>query len=329
MKILITGGTGFLGKATAFRLKSQGHEVTTLGRNQKAGDELEKQGVRFIKADLADKAALFKACAQQVVVIHCAALASPWGKYQKFYEANVTGTRHVLEAMKHQGVLRLVNLSTPSLYFDYQHRLNIKESDPLPPRQATHYSATKLVADQEVEAARKEGLETIGLRPRAIFGPGDRTVLGRLITMAETGSVPLIDGGNSYVDMTYIDNAVDAVVLAVNAPSSALGKTYNVTNGEPITSRAMIDGLCGELGIKVKYRAMPFWLAYVYAAAREGAANLLNSKTEPPVTKYTVGLMSKSQTLDITAARTELGYNPAVSLADGFHKYAEWYRTTK
>lgn len=326
MKILITGGTGFLGKATALRLKSLGHEVAVIGRNQKAGSEVAAHGIEFIKADLSERDNIIAACKGCEIVIHCAALASPWGEYDVFYQANVIGTRNVLAGCKAHRIRRLVNISTPSIYFDYKHRTNIKETDPLP-TPATHYAATKLEADREVEAARAWGLETISIRPRAIFGPGDRTVLGRLLRMAEKGKVPLINSGVSLVDMTYIDNCVDAILLCINAPAHALGKTYNITNGEPITTRQMLESVCKELNLTVQYQNMPFPVAYVYAAVTEMMHKLRGKPGEPEVTKYAVGLMSKSQTLDITAARQDLGYAPKVTLREGFRRLADWWRS--
>jgi nucleoside-diphosphate-sugar epimerase len=327
MKVLVTGGTGFLGKATSLKLIELGHTVSIVGRNAKTGSELEKKGIRFFKTDLSDNEGINKACHGQEVVIHSAALASPFGKYEKFYEANVIGTQNVLDSCYKHGVRRFVNLSTPSLYFDYTSRLNIKESDPLPKKQVTAYGATKLLADQEVEAAAKKGLETISLRPRAIFGPEDQTVLGRLIKAAEKGTAPLINGGKSYVDLTYIDNVVDAVLLAMQAGPEALGKVFNITNGEPLTSKEMMERVFSRLKLQVKYKKFPFWTAYAAAAALDNYYVLFKEGQEPPMTRYTVGLLSKSQTLDITQARTVLKYTPKISLNDGFDRYAKWWLT--
>lgn len=325
MNILLTGGTGFLGKAVAKRLAGKGHSVTVTGRNAKAGAELESAGVAFLKLDLSDSG-MGEACRGRDQVIHCAALASPWGKYEDFFRANVEGTRTVVEACLAGGVKRLVNLSSPSVYFDYRHRENIRESDPLPKRQVTHYGATKVLADAEVAKGQARGLETISLRPRALFGPGDQTILGRVLRAADQGSIPLIGGGRSLVDMTYIDNAVDAVELCLSAPDSALGQVYNITNGEPLSTRAMLDVLFESLGRSVSYRNLPFPLAYAGAAASELIHSAFRRPGEPPLTRYAIGLMSRSQTLDISSAREKLGYRPRVALAEGFERFARWWK---
>lgn len=317
-----------MGGGAARRLKALGHDVSVLGRNPKAGAKLETLGIRFFALDIstASPQQMDEAFRQQDVVVHCAALASPWGEYQAFYEANVVGTRNVIDAILRNKVHRIVNISTPSLYFNYQNRLNIKETDPLPDKQVTNYGATKKVADDIVNEAVKQGLEVIHLRPRAIFGPGDQTVLGRVIKLAASGTVPLIGGGTSYVDMTYIDNAVDSIELAIKAPASISGRTYNITNGEPMPTREMLKLLMDKLDLSVRYRRIPFQAGYAFAWIAESYYKLTKKKSEPPLTLYAVGLMGKSQTLDISAARKDLGYEPKVSLADGLEIYAKWWR---
>jgi nucleoside-diphosphate-sugar epimerase len=325
MRVLITGGTGFLGRHCAVRLQRQGHVVSILGRNDRIGAELQKRGIRYLKADLIDAPKVIEACRDQDQVIHSGGLASPWGKYAAFYQANVEGTRNILQGCKTFGVHRLVHLSTPSLYFDYHHRLGIKETDPLP-KPATAYAATKLLADELVEKAFAEGLPSIRLRPRAIFGPGDQAVLVRVLEAAKKGVVPLVGGGTSQVDLTYIDNVVDSVVLAMVAPATALGKVYNITNGEPQTMREMIARLSSALGQEIKVRPMPFGVAYGLATAMELFSKVFRPSHEPPLTRYAVGLMARSQTLDISAARRDLGYTPQVKLDEGIRRFARWWQ---
>lgn len=326
MRILITGGTGFLGRHVAKRLSSEGHEITVMGRNDRIGRALAEWNIGYVKADLIEKEKVETVCVGKDAVIHCGGLASPWGKYRIFYDANVVGTQHVVGGCLRHNVRRLVHISTPSLYFDYRHRLQIKESDPLP-RPRTHYAATKLLADRVIEAAAEKGLEVIGIRPRAIFGPGDQAVLVRMIRVAESGTVPLVGGGKSYVDISYIDNVVDAVILCLFAPKSALNRNYNVTNGEPITVETLMrKKLFPRLGLHPKYRRVPFSFAYLAAAGLESWYRLRGATAEPAITRYSVGLMAKSQTLDISAAARELGYRPRVSIDEGMDRFASWWK---
>lgn len=322
-RVLVTGGTGFLGQRLALRLVEEGYTVSAIGRNTHVGHQLERMGVRFIPLELSDAKRIKEICHGQDTVFHCAALSAPWGAYADFYASNVIGTRHVVQGCVSGGA-RLVHVSTPSIYWSWRDRLNIKETDPLPSKQATAYSATKLLAEREVDqAVEGAGLRAITLRPRAIYGPGDRAILPRLIEANRGGYMPLIRGGQSMLDVTYVDNVVDALLLAAEADPAALGSKYNITNGEPRLLSDLLARLFALLGMP--FRPIP--LAYPIASA---AAGMLELKArwfargmEPKLTRYTVGLIGRSQTLDITAAREMLGYKPRISTEEGMKRFAE------
>lgn len=326
MRILVTGATGFLGMRLALRLQQMGHDVTGIGRDRSKGQALEGAGIRFREADLADEQAMLAACAGQDLVFHSGALSSPWGRYEAFYAANVLGTRHVAEGCIRQGVGRLVHVSTPSLYFDYRHRLSVSEGEPLPARPVNHYAATKLLAEGEVDRAHGRGLPVITIRPRAIFGPGDQAILPRLIRANRRGRVPLVDGGRAMIDVTYVENVVDALLLCMKAPVGALGRKYNITNGEPMELRQLLHLLFTQLDEPLHSVSLPWQVAYGIAGAMELAARLGGGEREPMLTRYSVGVLARSQTLDISAAREELGYQPRVSIAEGLEEFVRWWR---
>lgn len=326
-RVLVTGGTGFLGRHTSVRLKGLGYEVTATGRNQKIGDTLNKNvGVRFLPADLADPAQAFKVVSEQDLVVHCGGLASPWGKYHEFYLANTLATENVARACAQHSIKRLVHISTPSVYFDFKDRTKIKETESLPPTMATHYAETKQLADEAVLRLSKQGLNACLLRPRGIFGPGDKTVLGRVIESMRKGILPLIDGGHSYVDLTYIDNAVDAIVLALENTTADSGRVYNISNGEPLKMRDLVETLSELLDLKARTHSLPFSLGMAVASGMEVFYRVSRRRAEPPLTRYAVGLMSKTQTLDISRARAELGFVPRISVQQGLQLYTRWWK---
>jgi nucleoside-diphosphate-sugar epimerase len=322
---LVTGATGFLGWHAALRLQRLGWNVTTTGRNEAVGRELEKQGIRFVRADLRDRERVLQACAKQDYVFHCGALSSAWGRYRDFFESNVLGTRYIVEGcMKHEGG-RLIHVSTPSVYFDYRHRLGIRESEPLPARNVNAYARTKRLAEEEVNRAFEQGLQGVILRPRAIFGPRDKALLPRLLRANASRGIPLIGGGAIRIDLTYVDNVVEAMLLACEAPDTSLGRTYNISNGEPVLLRNVLDSLFNKLGVPLRVKPISYPMAYAAAALSELAYRMLPIPGEPVVTRYTVGVLARSQTLDIREAQTRLGYEPIVSVEDGLQRFAEWW----
>lgn len=326
MKLLVTGGTGFLGTHLAHRLQELGHEVTAIGRNPAKGAALAARGIRFIAADLADEAAIQAACRGQEAVFHTGALSSPWGAPAAFHAANVLGTRHIVDGCLQHGVSRLVHVSTPSIYNSYTAHLGVREDAPLPAKPVNEYARTKLLAEGEVQRGFAAGLPVVTLRPRAIFGPGDQAILPRLIQVAQRGRMPLINGGRALIDLSYVENVVDALLLGLSAPEGCSGRTYNITNGEPMELRTLLTALFERLSMPVKMVDLPWGAAWGIASALEAVYRLLPGRPEPPLTRFAVGSIGLSQTLDITAARTELGYTPRVSVFEGIERFAQSYR---
>lgn len=325
-RVLITGGTGFLGQALARRLEQSGREVTVFGRNEATGAELESEGIRFVRGWLQDRRAVTEACAGQNVVFHCGALSSPWGRYRDFYESNVTGTKHVIEACRKQGVRRLIHVSTPSLLFRYDEQMDVKEETLLPKRFANHYAKTKFMAEEMVDQAFRDGLPVITIRPRALFGPGDTTIIPRLIEANQRRFIPLINEGKVWMDLTYIENAVDALLLCETAPESCLGRKYHITNGEPVRLSEVLQRLFEKLDLPLRVKPVSFRKAFYAAWVMEWIARGIPWIQEPPFTRYTVSVLGKSQTLNIDRARRELGYTPRISIAEGVDRYVNWYR---
>lgn len=326
MKTLITGATGFLGGALARRLHGLGWDVTALGRYPRALAALEAEGIRTLQADLADESAIRAACQGQEIVFHSGALSAPWGRGEDFYRANVLGTRHVVRGCQEANIQRLVHVSTPSIYFCYEPRLNVKETDPLPANPVNEYARTKLLAEAEVDRAHTDGLPVVSIRPRAIFGPGDTTILPRLIQRLASGRLPVIGDGKNIADLSYVENVVDALLLCAESPKSTLGKKYNITNGEPVVLWNMIRKVADALGYPPPRGRIPYRIADAFAGLLEVTYRLLPSQPEPPLTRYTVGVIVNSTTLDISAARRDLGYHPHVSVEEGFDEFIRWWK---
>jgi nucleoside-diphosphate-sugar epimerase len=325
MKALVTGGTGFLGGALVRRLHGMGWDVTALGRNPLRLNELEDEGIRPLRADITKKDEMLAACKNQEVVFHCAALPSPWGNYEKFYQANVIGTRNVVQACLKNDVKRLVHVSTPSIYFDYNSRMDVKENDPLP-EPISAYAATKLLAEEEVDKGFAAGLEVVSIRPRALFGEGDTVIFPRLLSRLKSGRLPILGDGENIVDLTYIENVVDALLLCAEAPSNTLGKKYNISNSEPVKIWELVNRICDALNMPRPTRKISYKTANAAAAAIEFAYSLIPYGPEPPLTRLTVSMLAHSTTLDISAAKAELGYQPKVTVEEGVERFLKWWK---
>jgi nucleoside-diphosphate-sugar epimerase len=333
MKIVVTGGTGFLGRHTVWRLAAQGHGVVFTGRNTReaaAVAALGERAVEFVAVDHGSataRAALSECCRDADAIVHCAGLASPWGDRQSFERSNVTAVEEVLAACREQGVARLVHISSPSIYFDFADRLTVHEDSPLP-RPVNDYARTKRAAEALVLAARLP--HSVILRPRAIFGPWDNALLPRLLRLIRLGHVPLLRGGRALIDMTYVDNAVDAIDAALALPTNPGGTApvFNVSNGEPIEIRDLFTRISAAFGLPFSAAPRPYFAADLTARLFEAGARLAPG-WEPPFTRYSLGAIAFSQTLDLSRAVSLLGYRPRVSLDEGIRRTSLWWRETK
>jgi len=332
MKILVTGGTGFLGRHLVWRLAANSAEVVFTGRNGAAAAQVMaalpptlRAAVRYVEishgaGDAAHR--LRDGAAGAGAIVHCAGLASPWGSRAAFRRANVASTAEVLAACAAHGIARLVHISTPSIYFSYRDRLGIGEDAPLPPP-VTEYARSKREAELMVLAAALP--QCVVLRPRAIFGPWDQALLPRLVRLMRYGRVPLLRGGGALLDMTYIDNVVDAVLLSLRVPAAAQARVYNISNGEPIAVADLFGRIAAGFALPVRPVHRPYALADLAVRLLELVARLAPG-WEPPVTRYSLGTIAFSQTLDLRRAREELGYAPSVSLDEGISRTAAWWK---
>lgn len=327
MKVLVTGGAGFLGQALCRALQAEGHEVCSFQRSHSPA--LEAMGVRQLRGDLADAGAVRAAFEGQEAIFHNAAKAGAWGSRESYFSANVTGTRNVLAAMRAHGIGRLVHTSTPSVAHRGREPVEGRdESTPLGETFKAPYPESKLVAEREVLAANGPGLATVALRPRLIWGPGDTQLLPRLVERARAGRLRFIAGGHNRMDTTYIDNAAQAHVDAFNAlkPGAACaGKAYFISNGEPRELRRIVNDLLAAAGEPPVDKSLPYGVAYAAGAVLEAAWSVLRLRGEPPMTRFLAEQLSTPHWYDISAAARDFGYVPRVSMDEGLRRLAAWW----
>lgn len=304
MRALITGASGCLGRALVTEALAQGWQITTTARSP-----VELPGFR--PADLACDP-VGPLVADVDVVFHCAALSSGWGTRDEFHRANVLATQRLLDAAVQARVGRFVFASSPSIYADGTDRLNVSETAPLPARPMSLYAASKREAERMV-LSRDGVMRCTAIRPRAIYGRHDRALLPRVIAAMQHGRVPMIRGGGALIDLTHRRDAARAMMLAASGPG---GGVWNITSGQAFRFRDLVDQIARHSGIAYRPLPLPWWLAQGAAVLSEGAARLRGG-SEPRLTRQAVASLGSSLTLDISAARRDLGYVPAVPFTEG------------
>jgi nucleoside-diphosphate-sugar epimerase len=325
MRILVTGGGGFLGQALCRGLVARGHAVSSFNRGHYPA--LEALGVRQHRGDLADPRAVLDAARGCEAIFHNAARAGAWGSRDSYFRANVLGTRHVLAACRAHGIERLVYTSTPSVTHRRTHPVAGGTCDSVPygDHFKAPYAATKAVAEREVLAANAAHLATIALRPRLIWGPGDQQIVPRLAARARAGRLRFVGDGCNLIDTTYIDNAAQAHFDAFEhlAPGAACaGRAYFISNGEPKPTREIVNALLAAVGAPPVTKALPFALAYAIGAACEAAWTLLPLRGEPPLTRFLAEQLATTHWYDMGPATRDFGYVPAVTIAEGLARLA-------
>lgn len=325
MKALVTGGGGFLGGAIVRRLIGDDCAVRTFQRG--SYPSLEALGVEQVRGDLVDPAAVRGAVGGCDVVFHVAARAVLWGRAEAFESANVLGTRNVLAACRSSGVGRLVFTSTPSVVHAGGHLEGVDESAPYAEHFESHYPRTKCIAEREVLAANGAGLATVALRPHLIWGPGDTQLVPRIVERARAGRLWLVGDGSNLIDTTFIDNAAQAHLLAAERLSdgACAGGAYFITNGEPRPLKEILDGILAAAGEPPLRRSLPYRFARLAAGLVESAYAVLPLTSEPPLTRMLVDHLATAHFYDISAARRDLGYEPEVTLDEGFRRLRAWF----
>jgi len=327
-RVFITGATGFLGGAVARHLHAAGWAVTASGRNAEAGQRLRGQGIRFVPLDLASNAqAVSDAIAHHDAAVHCAALSAPWGNPSAFEQANVTATAHVLSACRTHAIQRLVHISSPSVSFSFHPMIDEVESAAWTAAPANHYIATKRAAELQVRQAIKAQLPAIILRPKALIGQGDTTLLPRVIKIASRGSFPAF-GPDCLLDLTAISDACAAIELALTTPQTS--GIYHITSGQPISRKLALETVFDACGLTVKWKPLSLPFALALGSTLEWSSRLLTAgRWEPPLTRYSVGALGYGQTLDISAARRDLGYAPSAAIPEVLRNCGEAWRAAQ
>jgi nucleoside-diphosphate-sugar epimerase len=315
--VFVTGGSGFIGGALLDAFRERGEHVTALARTPTAEAVVASRGGMAVPGDLTDAAALRAGMAGAELVVHCAAkLVGGPREAADFHRVNVEGTRAVLAAARATGVPRLIYLSTEQVLLGERPLVDADEAWPYPERPAGPYAATKGEAERLLLESSTRSLATISIRPRLVWGHGDRTVLPALVRAARTGRLRWIDGGGYLTSTTHVRNVVEGVLAA--AERGRGGEAYFVTDGPPVPFRGFVSALLATQGVPAPTGTAPRWLARALAALAGAAWRLLPLSGMPPLDPIALRVAGEVCTVRDDKARRELGYEGKVSRERGF-----------
>lgn len=321
MNVLVTGGGGFLGSAIVRMLIAAGHRARSFSRNDYP--HLHAAGVETLRGDVADAKALRRAASDCDAVIHTAAKAGVWGAAEDYRRINVQGTDNVIQVCRDLKIGRLVYTSSPSVVFNGNDEDGITETAPYASRYLAHYPRTKALAEQAVLAANDAQLATVALRPHLIWGPGDPHLVPRILSRARAGKLALLGDGSNRVDSTFVDNAAHAHLLALEkltGEASCAGKAYFISNGEPIAMQQLLNSILAAAQLPPVTRHVNAQLAYTLGAMLEAAYRVFRLHDEPLMTRFVARQLSTHHWFRLDNARRDLGYQPRISLAQGFEQ---------
>ncbi|HED65666.1 MAG TPA: NAD-dependent epimerase/dehydratase family protein [Planctomycetes bacterium] len=329
MKVLVTGGGGFLGLAIVRELLERGHVPTSVSRSPHA--ELEDLGVPSERFDLTRFEGLDAIVRGHDAVIHTAAKAGVWGPHAEFFAANVTATKNLLESSLRCGVTRFVHTSSPSVCFDGKPHRMAKNDVPFARRPLSSYAETKAIAEKLVLRANgSHTLATTALRPHLIIGPRDPHLVPRLLDRARRGRLVRVGAGTNEVSLTDVINAAAAHVDALEALEAAdaphAGRGYFLAQSEAVRLWDWIDEVLVGVGLEPVRRRVPFPLAYGLGALLELVAAPFPRLGEPPMTRFVARQLATDHSYSIEPAERDFGYRERISLREATQRVIDAFR---
>lgn len=313
MKILLTGASGFVG--SAFMKLAAGLpeiEVHGIGRREMPFANYTRHDlVKPLELDFTPE-----------VVIHAAARSLPWGSRAEFQAQNVTATAQVIDFCRRRQVPGLVYVSSSSVFYREEDQEGINEDSPIGPQFVNEYARTKYQGERLVR--EYEGRWVI-LRPRAVFGPGDTVLFPRILAAALAGKMYRLtrDGPPARGDLIYIETLCRYLLRAAVDPE--IRGEFNLTNDHPIEIEAFLWQIFRRLGIEVPERRLSAARALQVATGIEWFYRIFRPRTEPPITRFGIGVLAYSKTFDVSKSLAALG-PPSVSLEDGVEAFICWQK---
>ena len=314
MRVLVTGASGMLGGAVAAALAERGDTVTVLQRRPSGRPH------REVLADIADRDAVAAAVTGQDAVVHLAAKVDVTGARRDYVRTNVLGTGNVLEACRVAGVPRLVHVSSPSVAHRGEPLIGAGAGRADPTRCRGHYARSKAMAELIALGGGPGTPAVVAIRPHLVWGPGDTQLVGRIVERARAGRLFTIGSGAALIDSTYVTNAADALVAALDRCPELDGQALVVSNGEPRPVAELLASICRAAGVPPPRRSVPVGLARAAGTVLDAswtALPVLRRAGDPPLTRFLAEQLSTAHWFDQRHTRSVLRWTPRVSLDAG------------
>ncbi len=320
LKVLVTGSTSMIGNAVVDRLVSRGDEVTVIQRSPSG-----RSDVTELQGSITDIDAVTRAVSGQDAVIHLAAKVDIVGELDEFVRVNVEGTTNMISAAREAGVSRFVHISSPSVAHGGESISGAGAEPADPDRTSGHYATTKAMAEQLALAASSDDMPIVAIRPHLVIGPGDTQLVERILDRARSGRMPLIGTGLALVDVTWIDNAADAMVAALDQSPNLGSRAYVISNGEPRTIHELIARITKAANVEWSPRSVPRKVAILGGSLAEKIWARTGRDDEPPMTAFGAEQLSTAHWFNQRATRRALQWEPTISLDEGFAQLDEHY----
>ncbi len=320
-RVLVTGASSLIGRHLVEQLIERGDRPVCLQRRRADVDVPQELG------DIRDPLAVMRAAEGCDAIVHLAAKVGVVGTWDEFRSVNVDGTQNVIAAARYHGVDSIVHVSSPSVAHVGEPIVGGTAEPATTGRRGAWYAESKAVAEQCALAANDRSMAVVAIRPHLVWGPGDTQLVGRIVERARAGRLALVNGGRALVDTTFIDNAVDALVAALDhaQPGAACaGNPYVITNNEPRTISELVAGICEAAGLVVTPRSVPLGIAAPAGALIERVWARTGRSDDPPITRFLAEQLGTAHWFDPRPAERDLGYRPCVTIDEGLVRLAAW-----
>ena len=325
MKVLVTGASSMIGRHVVGRLVQRGDLVTTLQRHpvQQSHDD---PGVTELLGSVTDREVVTRACHGQDAVVHLAAKVGVTGDWTEYESTNVEGTRLLVDRARRSGVSRFVQVSSPSVAHAGHSLVGVGAEPADPSTTRGHYATSKALAEQLALDATSATMPVVAIRPHLVWGPGDTQLVGRIVERARRGRLALVGSGAALIDTTYVDNAAEALIAALDRADGLGGVALVVSNGEPRTVHELVARMVAAAGLDWSPRHVPTPVASSAGSLIERVWHRTGRLDDPPMTSFLAEQLATAHWFDQRATRAALEWQPSVTLHEGFDRLSAWFR---